>query len=106
MANKSRGPRPNLLEKVPTDPLGPPGATIHYLLLKHALPDGRDRPLVYSVGPNGIDDTAAGAPVPVEPSFGWTSYRGSGPDDQFCDLERWAPPPIPPATTQSNNSTP
>ena len=40
------------------DPFSPDDKPLRYMLIARALPGGLDRPIVYSVGPNGVDDTA------------------------------------------------
>jgi hypothetical protein len=83
---------PAYLPFVPSDPFVTNGAPIRYVILPGALPDGRDRPLVYSVGSDGRDDTAlrGAATVPKTPCFGIMK----GPD-KWVDLVGWAPPLTP-----------
>jgi hypothetical protein len=50
---------PKFLAKAPTDPLSSAGERIIY------LPDGGDRPRVYSVGEDGIDDGGQPAPTAI-----------------------------------------
>ena len=64
---------PQYLAEVPRDPMAPGGRAYGYLLLEGGLPDGGDRPLVYSVGDDGVDDSARGG-IPTTPWFGW--HRG------------------------------
>jgi hypothetical protein len=78
---------PKYLPAVPVDPMAPDGRPLGYVLVKGGLPDGGDRPLVFSVGIDGVDDSAKGG-IPPAPSYGW--YRGR---DEWHDLTRWAPPP-------------
>ena len=60
-------------------------------------PDGGDRPVVYSAGPNGVFDTRGPQSVPNVPIYGWA--RGA---DEWRDLARWAPPT--PATAPSTQA--
>ena len=83
---------PKYLPSVPADPFSPQGAPLRYLLARGALPGGGDRPVVYSVGDNGRDDTPDASALPPAPHFGWYRWR-----DNYLDLARWAPP-APPAT--------
>lgn len=77
---------PKYLPRVPQDPFAT-DKPIGYMLIKHGLPDGKDRPLIYSVGEAGDVDVEEKYAPPV-PTYDWT--RGSF---QFRDLERWSPPP-------------
>jgi hypothetical protein len=109
---------PRYLPAVPRDVYAS-GEPLRYRILAHVLPDGGDRPIVYSIGPDGVDDTAAAGDMATtapanarrgssailnEPQYGWNYHR----DDkgyQTFDLSRWSPlaPPSPPpaATTPS-----
>jgi hypothetical protein len=78
---------PTYLPAMPIDPMAPDGRPLGYVLVKGGLPDGGDRPLVFSVGLDGVDDSAKGG-IPTGPMYGW--YRGR---DEWHDLTRWAPPP-------------
>ena len=78
---------PTYLPAVPIDPMAPDGRPLGYVLVKGGLPDGGDRPLVFSVGLDGVDDSAKGG-IPTGPMYGW--YRGR---DEWHDLTRWTPPP-------------
>src|SRR5206468_12112183 len=49
---------PAYLPAVPRDVYAS-GESMGYRILPHARPDGQDRPIIYSVGTDGIDDTAA-----------------------------------------------
>lgn len=73
---------PLYLPAVPIDPFSSTKEPLRYVLYG----DTR-RPLVYSVGPDGVDDTTAGSPVPAEPQFG--TIRTA---DQYTDLSRFDPP--------------
>lgn len=79
---------PKYLPQVPRDALAPDDKPLSYVLLKGALPDGGDRPLVYSVGHNGVDDAAAGKPPPNAPISGWQNQL-----DEWRDLSHWTPAP-------------
>ena len=81
---------PRYLPHVPADPFSAARRPIGYAVIPAALPDGRDRPLVYSVGLDGSDDTAMRG-VATVPKLPCTSYT-RGPD-QWVDLFRWAPEP-------------
>lgn len=85
---------PSYLSQAPRDALAPDEKPLGYVLLKGALPEGGDRPLVYSVGHNGVDDAAAGTPPPNAPISGWQNQL-----DEWRDLTRWTP--APPATTSA-----
>ena len=87
---------PQYLPAVPLDPLAGGGQPLQYIVAKGVLPGGGDRPVVYSVGENGADDTRGNPKkLPFAPSYGWIG-RGL---DQWRDLSRWQPPP--PATAPS-----
>jgi hypothetical protein len=75
---------PTYLPQVPIDPLAAGNKKLGYRIL-----DGGNRAVVYSVGEDGIDDTAAGVPVPPLPNYSWsTSLK-----DVYHELLRWNPPP-------------
>jgi hypothetical protein len=80
---------PAYLPHVPVDPFSPDNKPLGYVVARGALPDGGDRPLVYSVGRDGVDDTAAGglSGLPRTPCFGVDSKTV----DQWRDLARWTP---------------
>jgi len=94
---------PRYLPAVPQDTHGD-AAPLGYALLD----DGR-RPIVYSRGPDGADDIAAGWRPPREPSYGWmTEYsakQGTGARDQWHDLTRFMPP-APPSTAEATADQP
>jgi hypothetical protein len=85
---------PQYLPQVPVDPAAPNGRPLRYLVIKGGLPDGEDRPIVYSVGTDGVDSTSEVGParsgLPNQPVYDYC--RGV---DQWRDLKRWAPPPSP-----------
>jgi hypothetical protein len=79
---------PKYLPEIPRDPLAADDRALGYVLAKGALPDGGDRPVVYSVGRDGIDQTQGNvAALPKLPSFGWQQTP-----DEWRDLSRWSPP--------------
>ena len=84
---------PEYLPEVPADALAPDGARLRYLVLPNALPDGRDRPVVYSAGDNGVYDTKDPPVLPNAPAYNWQRTA-----DEWRDLERWTPAAAPPAT--------
>lgn len=73
---------PRYLPAIPDDPFSEPRQSLQYVIRS----DGK-RPIVYSLGPNGIDDTAAGTPIPLQPQFGM--FRSP---DLWRDLI-FSPPP-------------
>lgn len=79
---------PKYLPEVPTDPLAAEGERLRYILVPGGLPDGRDRPVVYSAGDNGVYETDDARILPAAPVYFW---RRSA--DEWRDLSRWAPPP-------------
>jgi hypothetical protein len=82
---------PDYLPRVPQDPLSTGGEPIRYVVAKGALPGGGDRPLVYSVGTDGVDNTAADLKsLPKHPSFGTQKAP-----DELRDVSRWVPVPSP-----------
>jgi hypothetical protein len=85
---------PKYLPQVPVDPAAPDGRPLKYLIVRGGLPDGGDRPTVYSVGTDGRDNTAEAGPVMAglrnQPVYGWWNCA-----DQWRDLSRWAPPRTP-----------
>jgi hypothetical protein len=91
---------PAYLPSVPRDPFAE-GEPIGYTILRSALPDGGDRPLVFER--NGDRDVGPYA----EPSYSWESNRWpSAPRGteirQYRDLERFTPPQ--PATAPSTQA--
>jgi hypothetical protein len=87
---------PDYLPAVPLDVMSKDDAPVQFLLIPGGLPDGSPRPVVYSVGEDGRDDTVLGALPPPEPQFGWSSATS----DQYRDLTRWLPAA---ASTQSTD---
>lgn len=77
---------PEYLPAVPEDPWAA-GAPIKFTLIPNGLPDGSPRPVVYSVGEDGQDDTARGVVPPAEPQFDFQTNVA----DQWRDLTRWVP---------------
>lgn len=85
---------PKYLPAVPADVFAADGSPLRYLLIPGGRPDGADRPVVYSMGADGLDDTGSGrVKVPTVEMYGWQARVA----DQWRDLSRW-PPPAPPAT--------
>jgi hypothetical protein len=93
------------LPSVPADPFGDGKQTLGYALIKHGLPDGTDRPLVYS------RCDAKGALFCLNDQPHYSIYNGDGsdrprkdqkPGGQFRDVASWVPTPghAPTATTQ------
>ncbi len=81
---------PEYLPAVPTDPTALVTAPIGYAILPKALPDGSDRPVLYSASAlKRPDGTFWPGTIPQEPNFG-TSEGAS-----VIDLSRWAPEPKP-----------
>jgi hypothetical protein len=78
---------PRYLPAVPQDPMAPDGRALGYVLVKGGLPGGGDRPLVFSVGDDGVDDSAKGG-LPTTPWYGW--HRGR---DEWRDVTHWVPAP-------------
>jgi hypothetical protein len=78
---------PKYLPQVPRDPFAA-DAPLAYIIARAALPDGGDRPLVYSRGIDGRDDTAerGNSILPPTPSVG---LRRSA--DYWIDVSRWVP---------------
>jgi hypothetical protein len=88
---------PTYLPNMPIDPLAGGNKPFGYVILDHG-----QRAVLYSVGPDGVDDTAAGVPIPNLPFYGWNS----GTKDQYQDLLRWQPAPSsqPGSTTSSETA--
>jgi len=78
---------PTYLPAAPADPFAPDGGPLRYLVGKGAFPDGSDRPVVYSVNLNGVDDTPDASVLPSAPQYGWRRSR-----DAYVDLARWPQP--------------
>lgn len=74
---------PDYLPYIPRDPLASDDQPLKYLLAENGA-----RPIVYSVGENGVDDTAAGASPSVSAQYGWQNQAL----DQWRDATRWSPP--------------
>jgi hypothetical protein len=82
------------LDAIPADPFREDGGPLGYVVLRGALPDGGDRPLVFSEAGSG------GAPealVDTEPMYGW-QMNPRGPADpprteirQYRDVSLWRP---------------
>jgi hypothetical protein len=91
---------PRYLPSVPDDPFDPAHRPMRYVVIKGGKPDGSDRPIVYSVSDDGVDNTAAGRAKPFNwPLYDWTYDPALSPGDapdQWRDLSRWDNPPPPP----------
>jgi hypothetical protein len=84
---------PAYLPHAPLDPMSPEGNPIRYVIARGALPGGADRPLVYSVGPDGGDDTATTIGLkrlPTVPCYGTQKTA-----DEWRDVSRWPPAKTP-----------
>ena len=78
---------PKYLPEVPKDPMASGDRPLGYMIGTVPLPGGGERPVVYSVGDNGVDETTATTALPGIPQFGWLRSR-----DEYRDLTLWAPP--------------
>jgi hypothetical protein len=90
---------PDYLPRVPKDPWGDGRQTFGYALLKAALPDGGDRPLLYSRC-NATDGLRYRTDAPQYSFYNNPrTQTENGPrilqTGQFRDVARWAPPPGP-----------
>jgi hypothetical protein len=95
---------PQYLPCVPRDPMAEI-APLRFVVIRSGLPDGSDRPLIYSVGDDGIDDTAKGSRPPSQPRFSW-SYGKTTSVDEWRDLKRWAPKsPAPPGVDENSEES-
>jgi hypothetical protein len=83
---------PRYLPQVPRDPLAMDDRPLGYLVVAGALPGGADRPVVYSVGRDGRDDTPDPSVLRLVPLYGWHNTR-----DEWRDLSRWVPANVPAA---------
>jgi hypothetical protein len=84
----------NYLPEIPIDPFGDGKQTLGYVLIKGGLPDGSDRPLVYSRG--GMKDGLFFRTD--EPAYSYYNGIGSNKSGnkqkqggQFRDVASWAP---------------
>lgn len=76
---------PRYLPAVPEDPFAGNGRRLGYFIID----DGK-RPMVYSVGEDGIDQTANGdAKIPQRFMVGWQSIDKGQADDQYADMTTW-----------------
>jgi hypothetical protein len=83
---------PKFLDALPADPFRGDDGAIGYVLMKGALPDGGDRPLVYfEVGPSSEGS------IDTEPMYGWQVDhtlrigRGRYEGRQYRDVSYWLP---------------
>jgi hypothetical protein len=85
---------PKYLPAVPRDPFRADGGPLSYLVTKNPA-DGAERPVVYHVSSDGVDETPPnGSTLPPEPTYSWTSSRTPGrpnAPDQWRDLSRFVP---------------
>src|SRR5690606_28028787 len=82
---------PDYLPAVPADPYASGKTPIGYILLRSALPDGGDRPMVYVEAGDPSDEY-----IDSEPMYGWQKHRApraTRRDDirQYRDLALWMP---------------
>lgn len=83
---------PNYLDALPADPFRSDGAPIGYVLLRGALSDGGDRPMVYFELGEGDEEL-----IDTEPMYGWQSYydrrthRSGHEIRQYRDVSYWLP---------------
>jgi hypothetical protein len=86
---------PAYLPAVPRDPFRADGGPLSYLVAKNPT-DGAERPVVYTVSSDGLDETPPdGSTLPPEPIYSWTiSHTPGRPNspDQWRDLSRFVPP--------------
>jgi hypothetical protein len=80
---------PAYLPHAPPDPMSPDGSPIRYVIARGALPGGGNRPLVYSVGPDGGDDTVDASGLTRLPSV--PCYGTQRTPDEWRDVSRWLP---------------
>jgi len=86
---------PKYLPAVPLDPFAADGRPLAYILA-----DGGSRPIVYSVGEDGADNTTPQTVFPRTPMYGWELNA----IDQWTDLSRFEPASTHPATQESTDS--
>jgi hypothetical protein len=100
---------PTYLPAVPRDPFRADDGPLSYLVAKNSA-DGAERPMVYTVSTDGIDETPPdGSTVPPEPIYSWTSSRTPGrPNaaDQWRDLSRFVPPKSAISTDEDGDGVP
>jgi hypothetical protein len=86
---------PTYLSDVPRDPFRADAGPLSYLIAKNPT-DGAERPVVYSVSSDGVDETPPdGSTLPPEPMYSWHAHRAagrSGSPDQWRDVSRFIPP--------------
>lgn len=79
---------PEYLPTMPPDPMAPDGRPFGYFIAA----DGK-RPILYSVGEDGVDQTKGRAPnLSTHLLKGWQSIPKGQPDDQYRDLSSWVNP--------------
>lgn len=82
---------PPYLASLPADPYHDDGRPLGYVMLRGALPDGGDRPMLYF----DVGETKA-VPIPDKPTYGWMADGSAGSRRdvrQYRDLSRFVPPP-------------
>lgn len=83
---------PKYLDALPADPFRPDGGPIGYALLRGALPDGGDRPMVYFECGEGGEEL-----IDSEPMYSWQMDRRRKPGEprreirQYRDVSYWLP---------------
>jgi len=77
---------PNYLPAVPRDPLAKKDGPLWYMLAENGK-----RPVVWSVGDNGIAETTDETVLPAEANYSWRATRRGENDDQWIDLAAWKP---------------
>jgi hypothetical protein len=93
---------PAYLPEVPRDAGAKGNQPLRYLVIKGGLPDGANRPLVYSAGANGVFDTRGPQSVPSDPFYGWTR---AAPTSGATSPAGPHPPPPSPHSRTARNST-
>ena len=76
------------LPALPHDPFAADHRSFGYIIVA----DGK-RPILYSVGANGVDETRSMSPnIDSRRLAGWRGSSGGEPDDQYRDLSAWVNP--------------
>lgn len=75
---------PKYLPAVPADPLAKADRPLGYLLA-----EGGKRPIIWSVGLNGVPEKWGQAAIPALPSYSPKSLQGQDVDDRWVDLSAW-----------------
>jgi hypothetical protein len=82
---------PDYLPAVPLDPMAADARPLGYILAARGA-----RPVVYSVGMDGRDDTPDESALPVAPQYEWKLYPTTR--DEWRDASAWQMPTSQPAT--------